>query len=517
MTMRSITNKPNVLLIMTDQQRFDTIHALGNEAIHTPNLDRLVTRGVAFTNAYSTSPVCVPARYTLRTGCEPYHTGVYANEGGRSLHAEVRAACGPYLPEVMTQRGYRTFGVGKFHTSPWDAPVGYEVQLHSEELYSSARQRARDAYAAFIAAERPEYDFVENLMGERTEMYYVPQMSPLPAAVGVEAWAADRACELVGRDDPRPFFGMVSFIGPHPPFAPPIPFNRYYDPDAMSEPVLGRIEIDHQDEQIPWMNYAVYAKDVSPSLARVLKARYYGEITYIDSCIGRILDALEARGDAQNTLICFFSDHGDHLGDHHAWQKESFFEAATRVPFLVSWPGRVPAGIESSQLVGLADVFGIATVASGTPIWRDGHDILGALAGSARPRSTLEGLYGRPGSGRFKLMVRSENWKYIYLANGGHEQLFDVAEDPFELTELHRDRPEVTAALRRRAVKLLGEVALKEALDDDGKALRSFPSHRRPLERIHQFDRSREVRGYAVPRVAVTEGGEQRGSDPHRV
>lgn len=500
MTDRSGRQKPNVLFIMTDQQRFDTIHALGNKVISTPNLDRLAARGVSFTNAYSTCPVCVPARYTLRTGSEPYRTGVYANEGGRRLHDEVRAACGPYLPEVMAERGYRTFGVGKFHTSPWDAPIGYEVQLRSEELYGSARQRAEDAYASFVATEHPEYDFIENLMGERTEMYYVPQMSPLPAEFGVEAWAADRVCDLLRVKDRRPFFGMLSFIGPHPPFAPPIPFNRYYDPDAMSSPVVGDIDTDHQDEQIPWMNYAVYAEEVSSSLARVLKARYYGEITYIDSCIGRVLDVLESRGDSDETLVCFLADHGDHLGDHHAWQKESFFEASARVPLLVSWPSRLPAGATCSDLACLTDMFGIATAASGSPNLRDGHDLLGGLMGSAEPRATLEGLYGRPGTPRFKVMVRSGSWKYIYMANGGREQLFDVAQDPFELTELHRQRSEITAALRQRVIEFLRDTGLKDTLDDEGSGLRGFRFHRRPLKRIHQFDRSRGVDGFGPAR-----------------
>ena len=89
--------------------------------------------------------------------------------------------------------------------------------------------------------------------------------------------------------------------------------------------------MDHADEQIPWMNYLIWADDINDMQARALKARYYGEISFIDQCLGRILDSVESRTDAENTLICFFSDHGDHLGDHHAWQKERFFEASCHV------------------------------------------------------------------------------------------------------------------------------------------------------------------------------------------
>ena len=369
--MAEAPRKPNILFVMTDQQRFDTIAALGNSHIATPNMDRLVRRGVAFTNAYSTCPVCLPARYTIRSGSSPVTTGTFKNldteDPSITVHADIEQRVGPYLGEAMKQRGYRTFGIGKFHTAPWDAPLGYDVHLHSEELYLSKDQRERDAYAAFIAKEHPEYDFVEALMGERTEMYYVPQMSPLPAHLNVEAWAADRAVEQINAADNSPYFGFVSFVGPHPPLAPPLPYNRMYDPDRMPNPISGDIALDHMDEQIPAMNHAIWADDINDSWARMCKARYYGEITFIDQCLGRILDAVESGPDPDNTMICFFSDHGEHLGDHHAWQKESFFEASTRIPFLLSWPGQLRAGATDNSLVALEDLFGIATSAAGSP------------------------------------------------------------------------------------------------------------------------------------------------------
>ena len=176
--------RPNILFIMTDQQRFDTIAALGNRDIYTPNLDRLVRRGVTFTHAYSTCPVCVPARYTIRTGCEPPTTRVFSNARSRPVTGQaptMEGRCGPYLARTLREAGYRTFGIGKFHTQPWDEDLGYEVHLHSEELYGTPDQRRRDAYARWIAEEHPEFDYIEALMGERTDMYYMPQVSPLPA------------------------------------------------------------------------------------------------------------------------------------------------------------------------------------------------------------------------------------------------------------------------------------------------------------------------------------------------
>ena len=492
------SREPNILFVMTDQQRFDTIAALGNTHIYTPNLDRLVARGVTFTNGYSTCPVCVPARLTLRTGCEPPTTGTYMNSlpelvPGQTTKTEER--CGPYLARRMHELGYRTFGIGKFHASPWNENLGYDVQLHSEEMYGTKAIRSQDAYAGFIEREHPEYAFIEQLMGERTDMYYMPQTSALPAALGVEAWAADRAVEQIRQKGEKPFFGFVSFVGPHPPFAPPIPFNRMYDPDHMPNPIRGDKQVDLMDEQIRWMNYAIWAEDISDGRARALKARYYGEISYIDQCLGRILDAVEARSDAENTLICFFADHGDHLGDHGAWQKESYFESSCHIPFLVSWPAHLPRNTRNDALVCLTDLFGIATSAAGKKEVREGVDVLGILKGQCTPRDHLIGYYGTPGTPLFKIMVREGDWKYIYMANGGLEQLFNLKDDPNELNQrLSTDRA-VADRLRLCAIKAVKRPNVDRALDKDGMLLR-FPETSRPLQRIYQFDASNGVTGF---------------------
>jgi len=504
--------RPNILFVMTDQQRFDTIAALGNRHIYTPNLDRLVRRGITFTHAYSTCPVCVPARCTVRTGCEPPSIRIFTNGrmGPAAGQAQtIEGRCGPYLARTMDRLGYRTFGIGKFHTQPWNEDVGFRVQLHSEEMYGSPEQRRGDAFASWIARQHRQFDYIEALMGERTEMYYMPQVSPLPPELTVESWAADRAVEQINVRNSKPWFGFVSFVGPHPPFAPPIPFNRMYDPDRMPDPVCGDLATDHMDEQIPWMNRIIWADDISKSHARALKARYFGEISYIDDCLGRILDAVEKRRDADNTLICFFSDHGDHMGDHHAWQKESFFDACARIPFLVSWPASLPLNRRRDDLVCLTDLFGIATTAAGKPDLREGVDVLGALEGRVAPRSRLIGWYGEPGTPLFKMMLRTPQWKYIFMANGNREQLFNVRSDPFELTNLARRRPTVTAQMRETAVAACRRPGAEEAL---GSAdLKVFRFRERPRGRIYQFDCSRGVTGFPRHPGDVLRSGKQRG------
>ena len=491
------STRPDILFIMTDQQRFDTIAALGNSHIYTPNLDRLVRRGLSFSNAYATCPICIPARYTIRTGCEPLTTRSFNNatpKAAAGQAAGMEARCGPYLARTMSRLGYRTFGVGKFHTYPWNEDLGYETLWRSEETYHPPA-REGDDYGSWLTRQHPAFDFLEQPLGERTEMYYLPQRSPLPAELGVEWWTADRAVEEIAKsDDSRPFFGFVSFFGPHPPLAPPIPFNRMYNPDQMPELVLGRAEEDHLDEEIPFMRYAIWADAINPQLARIVKARYYGEISYLDHCLGRLLDAVEKRPKSENVLICFFSDHGDLMGDHHGWQKQNFFEAACRVPFLLSWPAVLTAGKVQNELISLADLFGIATEAAGECEMREGTNVLQMLRGKSAARNYLIGMVEPPGSHDFKLMVVTDEWKYIFMANGGREQLFNRVRDPNELSNCVKSASKIRNELHALGVQACRVSGAAEALDGD--KLRAFPFRPRPRTRIYQFDRSRGVLGF---------------------
>lgn len=482
---------------MCDQFRYDCIRALGNSPLQTPNLDRLVKRGVSYEQAYSSCPVCIPARYSIRSGLEAYTMGCYCNE--QPIAPRGKEGCrvddwsGAYLPKTMTELGYRTFGIGKFHTFPDQyEPLGYEVHIHTEEMWDSPELREKDGFAKYISEEHPEYAYVEQMHGERTNMYYAPQVSSFPAEHTVEAFVAKKTIEQLQVEDARPFFGLVSFIGPHPPCAPPIPYNRYYDPDGMNNPVKGTVEDDHIDEQIPWMNYIVYADEINDAWARNLKTRYYGEITYIDSCIGKILDAVEQREDENNTMICFFADHGDMLGDHHAWQKECFYEPSVKIPFIVSYPPLFAPNTRSQDLVSLTDLFGLATKLAGKRELRDGIDIV------EDTREFLFSFYGRPKTRRFKVMVRYKQYKYIFMANGGREQLFDLEQDPNELYNLAQKQREIASLLQEKVLqKCKEETDLQCMVHTDKLVTYSFEA--RPLSRLHQFDFSSGVTGFIVP------------------
>ena len=471
--------RPNILFIMTDQQRFDTIATLGNPDIFTPNLDRLVQRGAVMARAYSDSPVCVPARYAVRTGCSPLRSGSFQNESAIG-DGSMEDRCGEFLAKAMSRRGYRTFGIGKFHAMPPDNKLGYEVCLHCEDL-----EWPGDAYVSAMR-KHPAYGEIEQYHGERTEMYYQPQLCPVPAEYKSESWVTDRALEQMAKADNRPWFGFVSFLGPHPPFAPPVPFNRMYDPDRMRNPVPGSDEIDYMDERVIWNRYFVFAEEMSNAHFRTLRARYYGCISYIDSCIGRLLDAIEQCPDADNTLICFFADHGEFLGDHQAVQKENFFEESAHIPMLVSWPEQIVPGLDCAAVTMLSDLFGLATSAAGWPELRDGADLLGILQGRAQPRETAFAYSSAPGSLDFRAMALREPWKYVFHANGGGELLFHLEEDPQEHCNRLADASVVADTLRAALIEEMSRYSVGRRGLENGR-LKTFSCTKLNLERVYQF------------------------------
>ena len=182
------------------------------------------------------------------------------------------------------------------------------------------------------------------------------------------------------------------------------------------------------------------------------------------------------------------------MGDHHGWQKQNFFEAACRVPLLLSWPALLPAGAMRNELISLADLFGIATEAAGECDVREGTNVLKMLRGECAPRDYLIGMVEPPGSHDFKLMVVTDEWKYIFMANGGREQLFNLRRDPNELSSCVASDSNIRNELHALGVQACQVPGAKDVLEGD--KLRAFPFRERPRRRIYQFDRSRGVVGF---------------------
>lgn len=483
--------RPNLLVLMADQFRWDAIGAHGDPAIATPNLDRLAAEGTAFRRAYSESPVCVPARAAMLTGLPPHRTGVVDNNTPLPEGT-------PTFPRRLVRAGYDTVAIGKLHFTPPRADHGFARLLLSEELPAAT---ADDEYLRDLVA--AGFGHVEEPHGVRHELYYAPQPSQLPAELHTTAWTGQRTVDFLQRRDRAapPFLCFTSFIKPHPPFDPPAPWYRRYDPLALRDPIripAERERLAHHlrvQHRFKWTD-----PDAPPEAVRVQRAYYYASVSFVDHWIGEILDALERAGLVENTLVLFTADHGEYLGDHWAFGKRGFHDAAARLPFLLRWPGRVAAGVERHDLVGLTDVAPTLLAAAGAtdtgvPVAEDDEGGRDLLAGDQPSRRTLFGQFQHGRAGLY-LAMDGEH-KYVYSAADDRESLLRVGTTLGECEDLATD-PAHAADLRRLRAAALDRFArdgYTAPLDDDGWRAYPPPPEPGPLR-----DRSPSGRGLQFAR-----------------
>lgn len=418
-----MSKKPNVLLIFTDMQRADTIHALGNPIIKTPNFDRLVKEGTAFTSCYSPSPVCVSARCCMHYGLYPQKTGLFSN-------GTMPPDNGNSLPAILGREGYITQSIGKCHFTPDKlAKRGFQQRLIQEECCSDP---AKDDYCKWL--QENGYDFDEP-HGTRGEMYYIPQISLHSEKDHPTNWIGERSVDFINNNAKtgKPWMLFSSFIHPHPPFAPPKPWHKLYRSPMMPLPELP----EDYEALYTWINrkqnrYKYRDNGVDRNLLRNMKAYYYATISFIDYQIGRMLEALESNGELENTLIIFTSDHGEYLGDYNCFGKRSMHDASSRVPLIIRYPKSFPAGTVCDQAVSLVDI--LPTVATVAGANTDGIDLdgtnLATVAAGECEREIVFSQFGKEGTGIY--MAVSREWKYFYSAGDGREFLFDRINDPRE-------------------------------------------------------------------------------------
>ncbi len=415
-------HRPNILLLFTDQQRFDTIHALGNPVIQTPHLDRLTRMGTAFTSAYTCSPVCVSARCSLTLGQYPMNSGCYSNDMGMPPQGRQT------FMQMLTEAGYRTHGIGKMHFKPdLLAPMGLESREISEEFCPADK----DDYVKYVY--RQGYDYVVDPHGTRGDMYYIPQISPYPARLHPTQWVGDRTCRFLDEQagSTRPWFCWSSFIHPHPPFNPPYPWNFLYQAAMMPLP---KLPPDYEALQT-YINklqnrrkYRSHGMDLD--VLRVMKSYYYACISFIDYQVGRIMDALEKTGQLENTLILFSTDHGEHMGDYNCFGKRSFHDSCARIPMLAAWPGVFQAGARCDEPCSLIDIASTCMEAAETDFSdhkADGMSLMDRAAGKGGA------VFSQHESGDLATyMVVNKRWKLWYSAPDNQEWFFDRVQDPEE-------------------------------------------------------------------------------------
>lgn len=448
--------QPNILLFFTDQQRHDTIAALGNPHIRTPVLDRLCREGTAFTSAYTPSPVCVAARCSLLLGRYPVRTRCYDNGFGYPADE-------PGFVARLAAAGYRTHAVGKCHFP--EGQWGYSSRVSQEELPA----RDKDDYLRWLDAEG--YGHVIDPMGARGEMYYIPQISQLPASHHPTAWVGQRSIEFLRRQRraKKPWFLFSSFIHPHPPFAPPSPWHKLYRAPLMPLPK----EPADQEALWSWVNrsqnrYKYRDQGRDGNLLRNIIAHYYGCISFIDFQIGRVLSELEGSGQLDDTLILFSSDHGELLGDYGCYGKRSFHDSAARIPLLARYPRAFAAGGRCAAPASLVDIASTALTAAGADASAgDGVDLT-ALADGRVAREAVHIQY--QALGRALCSAVTSRFKYTWSAADGREWLMDRVADPAETRSVSGSvfRAAELKAMRQLALDHQREAGVQDLLDGDG-------------------------------------------------
>ena len=472
--------RPNILHMFVDQQRFDTIGALNNPVIKTPNLDRLVKSGVAFTNAYSPSPVCISARCSMIFGQYPANTGCYENtmmpDDGRST-----------FMNMLSENGYRTHGIGKCHFSP-DALAlrGFQTR----EIQEEGGTNSVTDYPYMKYLQDKGYAHLLEPNGVRGEMYYMPQPSQLPPQDHPTQWIGDRSVSFISgqKDVDQPWYLFSSFIHPHPPFAPPSPWHKLYRGDDMPLPNIP----DQYEFLQTYVNkcqnrYKYRDGGYDRNHIRMMKAYYYACISFVDFQIGRILDELEQTGQLNNTMIIFTGDHGEHLGDYRCFGKRSMHDSCARIPLLISMPGRFSGGTVCDTAASLVDIAPTILAAAGTALpghALDGVDLYKLVSGESdreyvfsqlsfqmtgflEQQSQFSQLIDDPDRRRAVFstyMAASKNWKYFYSAPDNREYLFDKQKDP-------RETRNAAAAPMKKEAKTRIKNALIKHLELNGETL----------------------------------------------
>lgn len=442
----SSAQRPNIVFVITDQQRFDTIGALGHGHVRTPNLDRLVAEGAAFTNTYVTSPSCAPSRASLFSGLYPHTTGVLRNDEPWH-HSWV---------EQLGETGYHCVNVGKMHTYPYEASVGFHerhvvenkdretprlpfyLDTWDKALWArGVRKPSRVTYA-----EREDY-------AERLGAFEWEPPADLHADTFVGSLATMWLDTWRGG---RPFFLQIGFPGPHPPYDPtPEALDAYRD-QPVPMPHRSREEIDSQPQALKDLraqhmsvdhDAIVHLDEPSDEQLERQRRHYYANITMIDEQLGEIRDALERRGVLDNTLIVFTSDHGDTLNDHGQSQKWSMYEGSVHVPAIVWGPGRVEPGQVLDGLTSHMDLGPTILEYAGVeiPSWFEAQSLVPALSGEPYPgRSHVFSEHARDrilaGTANMTMIVKG-TWKLVEYLDPDDGQLFDLETDPGEMSNLY--------------------------------------------------------------------------------
>lgn len=470
-------NRPHILLITTDQQRYDATSVTGPGFLRTPHFEFLCHQGVRFDRAYSDCPLCVPARTTIMTGKPAYAHGLTDN--GPTTDWITRENS---LPSQIAALNYQTAAIGKMHFGPQRVRHGFHEMILPDDYYRE------------MAAHGSDCQPMRHGLGQN-ELF--PALSTVPESKTLTSWTAERCVDYIRyrRDPELPFFLWCSFSKPHPPFDPPEPYYSMYLGSDIPPPVADNWSRSNCPTAIRRFRERRGFDKLHPEVIRAARAAYYGLITQVDYNMGRIFAALQEAGILKNTLILYTSDHGEYLGDHGCGAKTFFHEPSARVPFVLRLPQTTdapPTNQTREDLITLADIYPTLIQAAGGEIPEGciGNSLLDVISHKYPTRKYVVSVSGPAGQTE-QISITNGTWKYLYYPEGTEEQLFNLEQDPLEQTDLCLEeqapyveiienlRKNMLEELRNRGAKYLvkGELPTRERVMDtlDQRRRTDFP------------------------------------------
>ena len=438
--------KPNVLFINVDHWNGRLIGALGHPTVLTPTLNQLINNGIAYTNAYCTTPSCIPARREIMTGTfSPTH-------GDRVFNERLPMPDLPTMPQLFSAAGYQTFSVGKLHVYPQRDRIGFDDALINEE----GRHHlgiTKDDYEMFLAENG--YAGQEYAHGQGSNDY-TTRTWHLPEYYHHTNWTVREMSKYIARRNPdKPSLWHMSFSAPHPPLVPLTEYIDLYSNIEIDMPHTGEWAIDSNQLPFALKNRRLGKNSYSDKEIELARKAFYAMCTHVDHQIRLVIGILREENILDNTVLMFTSDHGDMLGNHGQFMKDIFYEESAKIP-LILVPQADREDIECGKLDGrlatqadiLPTLLDLCSIE--TPKTIEGETLIG------EPKRKI--IYGEHWEGFMaSRMIRNSQYKLIYYPAGNIRQLFDIENDPDEMIDLSQsdEHKEVLNQLTKELISRL--------------------------------------------------------------
>lgn len=432
--------KPNIIMIMTDQQRFDTIGAAGFKHMITPNIDKLANEGVIFNQSYCPGATCVASRAAIFTGMYPHNTGVYSFD--RWCHQNTWV-------QDLADHGYHCVNLGKMHCDPLYDDCGFHERrvVENKTARFTENHVPEDEWGNYLldhGIKRPNDrqitypDWVERhnaLEWEYDEKFHTDIYVGNMVRNWLEHW-----------DGYKPLFLQIGFAGPHEPYDPPKKYLDLYENVDIPEAVFEVGELDKKPPQHKALRN--FFRDTETHEAKIdtenatqedikrMRKHYYANVTMIDEWIGNIVEELDKKGLLQNSIIIFTSDHGDNLGDHRMPYKWVMYDTVTRVPLIIKdFREGKKSSTKIDELVSLMDIAPTVLEYAGIPIpsYLEGNSLQAYIKDGASNNS-YKYVYCED---NYLIMMRSKEFKLVYYIGQEYGELYNLERDPWELDNLY--------------------------------------------------------------------------------